>query len=401
VQVTPLSLLLSVASLPVLVGNGYLGLLTLLSARRRPPSPPAVLPTFDVFVPAHNEEQGIPSTVQSLLGLDYPKDLYRVVVIADNCSDATADRARAAGAEVLVRDDPELRGKGYALAHAFAWGRAHGRAAAVVIDADTLTSANLLTAFAARLSRGEHALQADYRVRNPEASWRTRLMAVALSTFHGVRSLGRERLGVSCGLRGNGMCFTYAVLERVPHRAFSIVEDLEYGLLLGRSGQRVAYVPEAPVFGEMVAGEKASRSQRQRWEAGRRALRRAHGWPLLRRACADRSLLLFDLGMDLLVPPLATVAVATAAGLVAAWALVTFAGESPLLLLPWALGAAALVVHVLRGWVVSGTGLRGLGALLCAPVYVAWKVWLRVRAKDRPKTGIGDEPTWVRTDRGA
>src|SRR6185295_741988 len=136
----------------------------------------------------------------------------------------------------------------------------------------------------------------------PEASCRTRLMEIALSLFHDVRSLARERLRVSCGLRGNGMCFTGAVLAEVPHDAFSIVEDVEYGLRLGRAGHRVWYVDEAEALGDMVATSAESRSQRRRWEGGRLALAKMHAPGLLRDALAKRSLMLFDLAMDILVP---------------------------------------------------------------------------------------------------
>src|SRR5205823_3666605 len=101
------------------------------------------------------------------------------------------------------------RGKGYALAHAFEHALDDGFADAVaVVDADTSVSPNLLRAFAGRFDRGAVAAQAEYGVSNPEASWRTRLMVIALSLFHTLRSLARERLGVSAGLRGNGMAFS-------------------------------------------------------------------------------------------------------------------------------------------------------------------------------------------------
>ena len=122
----------------------------------------------------------------------------------------------------------------------------------MVVDADTVVSRNLLSAFAARFERGASAVQADYGVRNPHASWRTRMMAIALAAFHGVRSAARERLGLSCGLRGNGMAFTKALLHAHPPAAFSIVEDLEYGIQLGYAGIRVEYVPEARVLGQMA-----------------------------------------------------------------------------------------------------------------------------------------------------
>src|SRR4029077_15010006 len=148
-------------------------------------------------------------------------DRFRVLVVADNCSDATAALARAAGAQVLERNDPEHRGKGYALAYAFAASRAHGRAdAVVVVDADSEASTNLLEASAARIEAGAEVVQAHYGVLNARASWRTRLMSIAMTSFHRVRSRARERLGLSCGIRGNGWCITHRLLRHVPYGAF-------------------------------------------------------------------------------------------------------------------------------------------------------------------------------------
>jgi len=389
-----LDLALAAALLPVLAATGYLGFLALMS--RRTAAPPAGAPKvkFDVVVPAHDEEGGIGRTVKDLLALDWPRDLFRVLVVADNCKDQTADRAREAGATVLVREHRELRGKGYALAYAFEHSAKEGFAdAVVVVDADTTVSSNLLQAFQARIQAGAGAVQADYAVQNPEASWRTRLIRIALGMFHVLRSQARERLGVSCGLRGNGMCFTHALLEQVPHDAFSVVEDLEYGIRLGQAGHRVFYAGESHVYGEMVSTEKASRSQRRRWEDGRRQIVRLHGRPLLAAGLKRRSGLLLDLAMDVLVPPLSTVAgLAVLALVVSAPLAVVLRGNSAAAGVAWVC-ALSLTWYVARGWWLSGAGARGLVDLLFAPAYVAWKVALKLRRPaNRP-----DE--WVRTTR--
>ncbi len=222
---------------------------------------------------------------------------------------------------MLERQSDTEKGKGYALQYAFGQVQAD---AVVVVDADTKVSPNLLQAFAGRIEAGAQACQAYYGVDNVSASWRTTLMAVAFSMFHRVRGRGRERLGLSCGLKGNGMCFTKALLAEVPHDAFSVVEDLEFGIRLGKSGRRVWYVDEAQVKGEMVSSEKASRSQRVRWESGRKAMVRAHVGPLLREALSKRSGVLFDLAVDLLIPPLSYLGLFTVALALAGTGLVAF-----------------------------------------------------------------------------
>jgi cellulose synthase/poly-beta-1,6-N-acetylglucosamine synthase-like glycosyltransferase len=383
------------ASVPVLAWTLYLGLLALLSRANRVPAPAGPPRTrVDVIVPAHDEEAGIAATVESLLATDYPPELRRVVVVADNCTDATASRAAAAGAHVLERNDPTLRGKGYALAYAFERTLAgNATDAVVVVDADTLVSPNLLRAFDARLQLGARAVQAHYGVANRDDSWRTRLMHIGFTLFHEVRSRARERLGVSAGLRGNGMAFAVQTLREVPHDAFSIVEDVEYGIRLGLAGHRVWSAGDAEVLGAMVSSERASRSQRSRWEGGRMALARQHAGRLLREGLRRPSLTLLDLAFDVLVPPLSYVGLATlfgAAGAGAAWALGyakwwAFA--------PWCVAVAALGLYVVRGIWLARVGIRGVLDLLRAPIYVVWKVALALRPSASQKG------QWVRTTR--
>ncbi|MGA8893439.1 MAG: glycosyltransferase family 2 protein [Anaeromyxobacteraceae bacterium] len=381
-------------SLPVLVASCYLLLLTLLSGRRPPPVPVAPRLRFDVVVPAHDEEVGIGRTVRSLLSIDYPAPLRRVVVVADNCKDATADRAQEAGATVLVRTDDRRRGKGYALDHAFSWSLQEGYAdAVVVIDADSDVDPGLLRAFATRLEAGEVAVQADNAVGNPEASWRTCLLAIAFVLVDTVRMLGRERLRCSAGLRGNGMCLSASVLREVPHHAFSVVEDLEYGIRLGLAGHRVAYANDARVRSEMAVSVAASGTQRQRWEGGRRAMAARYALPLIAEGLRRPDRVLLDLGMDLAVPPLAYLAGATLGGAALSGLWAGLLGGSPVVVWPWGMSVAAIALYVLRGWQVSGTGLAGLRALLHAPGYLAWKVGLRLRAR---RNG---EAKWIRTER--
>src|SRR6185437_15793177 len=146
-------------------------------------------------------------------------------------------------------------------------------------------------------------------VLNSWTSWRTRLMTIAQAAFHRVRSRAREHLQVSCGIRGNGWCVTRQLLQRVPYLAFSLAEDVEYGVELGLAGYRVHYADEASVWGETVSNAHAARGQRQRWEGGRFALLRSRMGHLLSAAVRRHSPVCLDLAFDLLVPPLSQIAV--------------------------------------------------------------------------------------------
>lgn len=383
-------LLLAIA-VPAVAACAYLSLLTVLSQRLEPMHPRSSTLRFDVVVPAHNEASVIERTVSSLRKIDWPPDRFRILVIADNCTDQTAALARVAGATVLERHDAALRGKGYALHFAFRSSREQAWAdAVIVVDADAEVSSNLLSAFAARIEGGIHAIQAHYGILNPMASWRTRLITIAKASFHIVRSRARERLKLSCGIRGNGWCVTHELLNRVPYQAYSLTEDLEFGIDIGLAGFRVAYADEAHSNAEMVTDEKVASTQRRRWEDGRFQLIRSRTIPLLRAAIRRADSVCLDLALDLMVLPLSyvtlNVLLLLGASLVAAhWHLAPFAWV-------WAAlaCAAGLLAYVLRGWQLSGIGARGVFDLARAPVFLIWKLVLMLR----PRT-----QGWVRTDR--
>lgn len=384
--------LLVAIGVPAVLSSLYLLAATLLSARpTRPQSPQRTL-RFDVIVPAHNEAGGIARTLENLRGLDWRADGYRLIVVADNCTDSTAAVAAANGAVVLERHDDELRGKGYALEFAFEHSRNDGWAdAVVVVDADSETSPNFLESIAARIEDGAHAVQVHYGVLNLHAAWRTRLIAIALGAFHRVRSRARERLHLSCGIRGNGWCVTHALLQTVPYQSFSLTEDIEYGIEIGMNGHRVHYCDEAHVYGEMVTNSRSAGKQRQRWEQGRFTIIREFTMPLLRNALVRPSRVCLDLALDLLVLPLTYVALNIAA-LAACSAIVALAYPHLTGGLWIAAGCTVcLLLYVLRGWRLSGVGWRGLLDLLWAPAFVAWKLLL-VLSGNRA-TG------WLRTDR--
>jgi len=395
-----LYLSMTLLAVPSVLAAGYLLWLTLFSRVYEAPHP---VPNageklrFDIVVPAHDEEADIAGVIDNLLALDWPRDQFRVIVVADNCSDGTAECAREAGAMVLERHNPQLRGKGYALVRGFSVSLAqHYADVVVVVDADSRASRNLLRVFAQRLAAGAAAAQVFHGVLNPDSSPRHRLMTIAYSAFHRVRSRGRERHGLSCGVRGNGWCVKHDVLRSVTYAAHGLAEDIEYGLRLGLAGIRVEYIDDAQVLSSMDTDATGVASQRNRWEQGRSSLPQAFTRVLFAPSPAKTRGLRWDLGMDLLVPPLATIGLA-----VVLLGAVSYAGllalpssRVPMTFLAAAmLAGTALGLHVARGWQLSGTGRRGLLDLASAPRFALWKLMLRFRS--------GESATWVRTRRVA
>lgn len=360
----------------------------------------AAPPRFLIVVPAHDEEAGVGAAVAGCRAVAYDPDRFAVLVVADNCADGTAAAARAAGAGVLERTDPARPGKGFALEDALrhlADSGALGRFdAAVVVDADTRVDPGLLAALAPAVAAGCDWAQGYYSVRNPDASWRTRLMTYALGLFNGVWPLGEDRLGLGAGLRGNGMCLSVRGLARHPWRAAGLAEDLEFAWSLRLAGERVRFIPGARVYGEMVSRGAAAAPQRRRWEQGRRALPRRFLRPLLasRTFGPVRTALAV---VDLLFPPLTALALLFLAALsvhpLARLAPGLGLGPASRALAPWhALMAAAAAAYAAAPFVVVGLPPRYLASLAAAPYYAAWKLALAAVSRGR-------SAAWERTHR--
>jgi cellulose synthase/poly-beta-1,6-N-acetylglucosamine synthase-like glycosyltransferase len=339
-----------------------------------------------IVIPAHDEAAAIVRCIRSVAACMLPDSVEtEIVVVADNCTDATADLARAANARVLVRSDSERPGKGFALKFAFQILLHEGVDAVFIVDADSVVDCNVLSEVVRLFRAGADGVQVRDVLLNPDASLRTRLMNVAFMAFNVLRARGRERMGLSAGIFGNGFGLSAATLEAVPYDAHSLVEDLEYHLKLVRAGRKIVFADGTRVRAEMPAGGRGASTQRARWEGGR--LRTAvQNLPGLLAGVVAGKLLLLEPSLELLLLPLAFHF--TLLGLIA---LMPFS-----LARIYALVASALVaVHVVAGILVGGGDWRDFAALLWSPFYVAWKL----AALPKTLNSARGVAPWVRTDR--
>jgi cellulose synthase/poly-beta-1,6-N-acetylglucosamine synthase-like glycosyltransferase len=240
----------------------------LLTAAGRPARRPAGprRHRLAVLVPAHDEEATVAATVRSVLACDYPRRRLRVLVVADNCTDGTAAAARAAGADVIERQDEANRGKGFALAFGLPHALAGDPDAVLVLDADCELTPGSLAALDAALAAGAEVVQGSVSVRNPDASVGCFVGAVG-AVLDNAAGVGKGRLGLRVPLRGTGMAFRRGVLERFPWRAFGLAEDAEYADRLRAGGVRVACEPALGVWSDAPAGTDDLCGQRRRWRA--------------------------------------------------------------------------------------------------------------------------------------
>ena len=373
-----LGVVVGLGAAPFLVAAAYLMVLAVALSRTGGPPPAPSRPAGQrllVLVPAHDEEALVARCVLSLLEQSYPRRLYQVFVVADNCSDGTAAAARAAGATVLERRDEEARGKGRALRWAIDHVLASERTAdaIVVVDADSVAERDLLAGLAEQLAAGAEAVQAEYLILVEDDTPRARLLEAAFLLFHRVRLGGRAALGLPVNLVGNGMLFSRHLLESLPWNAFTGVEDLEYSINLRLAGFRPRYAPAAVVRGPIPEGYSSMRGQRMRWEGGRFHVVRSR-LPSLFGHALSRDARLFDAALDLAVPPLGLLLMALLAGTLCSGILAALRAAPLWAALPWALGLACLFGFVILGLRAARAPQATYRALLEAPRYLLWKL---------------------------
>jgi hypothetical protein len=310
--------------------------------------------------------------------------------------------AADAGARVVERFDSKRKSKGYAIEFLMdkliQSGEFDRLDALVMIDADTTIDPGLLRSFDQALREGRDWIQCYYTVANPDESWRTRLMTYAFSLFNGVFQLGQNALGISAGLRGNGMCFSIRGLRRVPWKAYGLVEDMEYSWTLRTAGEWIAFEPAVSVQGAMLgSGGRAAADQRRRWEFGRSEVRRKWLGRLLRcdrLGWGERAVSI----CELLIPPLAVLLIAYLVMVVLDGLAFALPGLHHLTGLRWSLLSCAqlmtvaLVVYAVSPFLVLRLPWRYFSSLVFLPFYVAWKLLISRGGAPRE---------WVRTIRPA
>ena len=372
---------------------GYLAILA-LAAFGYKPAAGSVAARIVVLVPAHDEAALIARSVRSLLDQSYPRALYEVVVIADNCSDATAENARAAGARVLVRDAPDSRGKGRALRWAIdrVLSEDPQPDAVAVVDADSVAERDFLRLLVQPLAAGAEAVQGESLVVD-DGSAKAALRAAAFLLINRVRPAGRAALGLPCTLCGNGMLLTSGLLARTPWEAFSATEDLEYSIALRSAGVGPVYAGGAILYSSTAPNEAATIQQQLRWEGGKLHVARTWAPRLVRRAFRERRPLLLDAAFELAIPPLGILAGAVLTGTATSAALMA-AGPLPAwALVPWLAALAAVPIFVIAGLRAARAPRSAYAAMRQAPMFIVRKTLGAHRL-----LGFRAD-SWVRTER--
>jgi len=368
---------------------------------RQPPLAPATgtpVLKFAIAIPAHNEAAVLPATLSRLQELHYPQALVDIHVVADHCSDDTAEVAKRGGATVHVRDSLPRGRKAYPLQ----WllerlvAGAPVYDAVAIFDADSLVDPGFLQAVEAHLHAGARVVQGQHIVSNPQDSWLAAMAAVDMRLNNRLRNQSRRNLGVACRLMGDAMVLEMDVLKSHGWQGESLTEDREYGYELLLRGIRARYVPEAKSYGQAASRWRQAEPQRLRWYQGLGAMQRRLAGRLLAGAVRQRSLAVLEGAIELLMPSYSFLAALSAVnfGLILALRALALPNPGPLGMAGSGMLLAAWAAYPLVGLAIDRAPRWAFQALLIGPLYLVWRLWIGLLVRSR-----GERIAWIRTSR--
>lgn len=260
--------------------------------------------SFALIVAAHNEEVVIGNIVDSLNNLEYPKELYDVYVIADNCTDETALKARAKGAIVYERVNKEKRGKGYALEWMFdkIFNMEKTYDAVSVFDADNLVHKNFLLEMNKKMCQEYKVVQGYLDSKNPNDTWITGSYSISFWTSNRMFQLSRSNLGLSNQLGGTGFSIDTEILKEIGWGATCLTEDLEFSCKLVLNGYKVGWAHDAVIYDEKPLTLTQSWFQRRRWMQGFADVAHRYFFKLMKRAIKKFSFTALDCALYSIQP---------------------------------------------------------------------------------------------------
>jgi len=271
---------------------------------------------FMAIIPAHNEETVIGNLLDSLNAQNYPKELLDIYVIADNCTDNTAQIAKKAGAIVYERFDSEKKTKGYAMQW-FLNQKIEENAdydAFFVFDADNVVTPDFTINMNKKLCQGEEVVQGYRDIKNPSDTWVTAGYALFYWTMHRFYHLARYNLGLSPLLNGTGFMVKFDLVKKEGWNTKTLTEDIEFSLINISKGRKLGWATDAIVYDEQPLGFKQSWTQRTRWSVGHLQCFKHYLKDLAMGVVRNKTVMNFDgllylMGMPILIVTLGLLAV--------------------------------------------------------------------------------------------
>ena len=251
---------------------------------------------FMAIIPAHNEEGVVANLIESLKKQDYDKELLDIYVIADNCTDNTAEVAKNAGAIVYERFDETKKTKGFAMQWFLDKKLNDGSDydAFCVFDADNIVMPDFITQMNKKLCQGEEVVQGYRDIKNPTDSWISAGYAIFYWTMNRFYHLARYNIGLSPLINGTGFMVKMDVVRQDGWNTKTLTEDIEFSLKNIAKGRKLGWAVDAKVYDEQPIGFKQSWSQRSRWTVGHLQCVKYYTVDLLKGIAKNKTLMNFD-----------------------------------------------------------------------------------------------------------
>lgn len=259
---------------------------------------------FAMIVAAHNEEVVIGRLIESMLHQDYPRELFDIFVIADNCTDNTAKEARKHGVYVYERFNKDEKGKGYALEWMFdkIFKMQKKYDAVAIFDADNLVSKNWCKEINSKMLEGYKVVQGYIDSKNPNDSWIATSYSIAFWTQNRMYQLARANVGLSNQIGGTGFAIDIDMLKELGWGATCLTEDLEFSCKLILNGEKVGWAHDAIIYDEKPLTLKQSWVQRRRWMQGFTDVATRYFFKLIKKGIKERKWFIIDCALYSIQP---------------------------------------------------------------------------------------------------
>jgi 1,2-diacylglycerol 3-beta-glucosyltransferase len=380
-------------------------LLIAIASIRQGPEPEwnnhAPVNRFMIAIPAHDEASVIEATIHRLQKLNYPSHLFSIHIVADHCSDQTAESARNAGAIVHERREGPRTGKGAALSWLFHKALKDDSCEAVIIfDADTQVDPQFLRIMDRRLEMGAEVIQAQHIISNPDKGWFPLLTWAMFLIDNRFQNLGRSNLGWSAKNMGDSICFRTDVLRKMGWGE-GLTEDYQLRQRLLLESIKIRYEPTAHGYGEAPLTWLQARAQRARWLRGTSDASQQFARRLLANGIRQRDWAQLDGALQAYMPSYSTLSLLSIVfflGYVGICALGNLLDQP---IFSWYVMSLLLIIVILlllyplAGLALEHAPLKAYLVILSGPFFIVWRTWLALTTRKSKAQVI-----WVRTQHG-
>lgn len=348
-------------------------------------------PKTTVLIPAHNEAEQIKEVIEVLQQQITPQD--KVIVIADNCHDNTAELARSTGVTVLERENLNDRGKGYALDYAMNQIKDNPPEVLVILDGDCIIAPNTIKNITCKAIATGRPIQSTYLMEQPEnPSLKDHISMFSIKVKNLVRLLGLNRLGWHCLLTGSGMAFPWELINQVSLAGSKTTDDMQLTVDLALAGSTPVFGENAFVVGRLMKDEAAA-SQRSRWEHGHLEMILVEVPRLLKAFVKTGNFAALGLALDIFIPPLSLLVMTWTAIMILTWTATIGLGMSYAPGILVSVAGIFLMAGILLAWLRFGRSDLPLKNLVAIPFYILGKIPIYLKFLVQPQS------RWLKTER--